>query len=174
MSRGQKIGRISRDVRNLVRDRLKESIDDNRFKQGLSTIVDANKGIGNLYSDIGEALAKWVVNYLYLITHDINTRIAQGAEANWSIVMSWAQGNLANDPVRKLFHSRLESADNRSVFEQQVGSLVSEHKDTPGFIEKLRAEVTGAVLDYFFKLADQVDDRILQDFKKYYVATMSK
>lgn len=101
MSRGQKIGPISREVRDLVRDRLKGSIDDTRFKQGFLTIIKANKGVGNLYSDIGEALAKWVANYLYLM--------APGAKADWSIVMGWARGDPADDPVKKQCYSQLDS-----------------------------------------------------------------
>lgn len=100
MSRGQKIGPISKEVRNLVRDRLKGSVDDTRFKQGFLTILKANKGIGNLYSDSGEALARWVANYVYLI--------APGAKTDWSIVMGWARHDPADDPVKKLCHSQLD------------------------------------------------------------------
>ena len=100
MSRSQKIGPISKEVRNLVRDRLKGS-DDARFKQGLLTILKTNNGVGNLYCDIGEALAKWVANYLYLIAPD--------DKGDWSIVMGWPRNNPADNPVKKSCYSQLNS-----------------------------------------------------------------
>lgn len=174
MARGQKIGRISKEVRDLVRDRLNDRIDDSGFKHGLSNVIETNKGIGNLYSDIGEALAKWVTNYFYLITDEIDANLARGLELEWAIVMKWGRGELRDDSIKKLCYSRLQSTQNKESFKQRLTDLIHERQGMAGYIEKLREEVTRSVLDYFFDLADLVNDRIRQDFHRYHVVPMSK
>lgn len=167
----RKTGRISKDVRNMVRDRLNERIDDGQFKQRLSSLIDSNKGIGNLHCDIGEALARWIAHYLYLLTDDVDRNIAWGPELDWGIVFKWGRGQLRDTSVKNLCYFRLQSPQNKAAFEQRVTELI--HEDTAGFVEKLRAEATGALLDYFFHLADEVEDRIRQDFERYHIDKMS-
>ncbi len=165
------IGPISKVVRDLVRDRLNDRINDTQFKEGLSSLIDSNKGIGNLHCDIGEALARWIAHYLYLLTDDVDRNIAWGPELDWGIVFKWGRGQLRDTSVKNLCYFRLQSPQNKAVFKQRVTELIRE--DPAGFVEKLRAEATGALLDYFFHLADEVEDRIRQDFEKYHVDKMS-
>jgi len=157
----------------MVRDRLNERIDVGQFEQRLSSLIDSNRGIGNLYCDIGEALARWVANYLYLLTYNVNPNIGRGRESDWGIVMKWGKGELKDDSLKALCYSRLQSPENKAVFEQELTDYLRQHQNAPQLIEDVHAKVLGGVLDYFFRLADQVDDRIRQDFKKHHVEAMS-
>jgi len=168
------IGPISKVVRDLVRDRLNDRINDPQVKQRLSNLIDTNQGMWKLlFSDIGEALARWIARYLYLLTDNVSPNIGRGRESDWGIVMKWGKGEIKDDSLKALCYSRLQSPQSKAVFEQQLTGYLRQHQGDAQFIEDVHAKVLGGVLDYFFHLADQVDDRIRQDFKKHHVDPMS-
>ena len=163
MPRKRKIGPISKRVRDLCRDRLNYVIDDSQFKQGLLGIL-AETTPGN----VGRALASWDPNYLYLLTNNVDREIAgwvQLEESDWAIAMRWGRGELKkNAEIERMLVACLQSPSNKAVFEQQLKGWIHKHPDSK---KCLREELVGALLDFFFTLADQVNPRIRRDFGKW-------
>lgn len=173
MSPKKNIGPISKEVRNLVRDRLKCAINDNQFKQGLLGVLDKCSAQG-----IGLALASWDPHYLYLLTDNVDREIAtwvQLEESDWAIAMGrWGQGKLRGDEeIKKMLGDCLQSPLNKTVFEQRLRDWIYKHAGQPGYKKYLREELVGALLDFFFSLADEVNSGIRRGFKKF-VGIMSK
>ena len=174
MPRRWKGGPVKDRVADLVRDRLKEDIDDTGFRQGISSIIESMQGIASIYFDIGETLAKSVARYLYLLTDSISADLARSRGPDWAIVLKWGRGQLRDTLVKKLCTSRLVSPENKAEFEQRLTDLLRESQGNPDSVEKLHAEVLGGLLDHFFYLADGVDVRIRQDFEKHHIRPMNK
>ncbi len=167
------VPRIRNDVRNLCRDRFNYKIDDDQFKQGLQGILRKSNP-----QAVGLALAKGITKYLYLLTNNVDREIATWVryeESNWAIAMEWGRGKLRNDEeIRSMLSECLHNPVNRTAFAQRVEDWIHEHEEQPNLKRYLREELIGAVLDFFFTLADVVTLRMRQGFKDYVRIKKSK
>lgn len=173
MLRSGKIGPITKAIRNLCRDRLNYVIDDNQFKQGLLRVLGKGSSQG-----VGLALARWDTHYLYLLTGNVDREIATWAqleESDWAIAMGkWGRGKLREDEeIKRMLSDCLQSPLNKTVFEQRLRDWIHEHEGHPGLRKYLREELVGALLDFFFALADEVNSGIRRGFEDW-VGIMSK
>lgn len=158
---------ISKQVRNLVRDRLNYMIDDNQFKQKLLGILGKSSS-----QNVSLALASADPNYLYLLTDKVAREIASWVpfdESDWKIAMrKWGRGKLRGDvAIKNMLDDCLRSSMNKTAFEQRLKKWIHEHEGQPDFMKYLREELVGALLDHLFALADEVNPEIRQRFKKF-------
>lgn len=158
---------ISKQVRNLVRDRLNHVIDDNQFKQKLPGILGKSNSL-----NVGLALAKRDTRYLYLLTNNVDREIASWVpfdESDWKLALGkWGRGRLRGDEgIKRMLDDCLQSPLNKSAFEQRLRDWIHKHEGQPESKKYLREELVGALLDFFFALADEVDPAIRRGFKKY-------
>ncbi len=168
MPRSRKVWPISKVVRELCRDRLNYVIDDNQFKQGLLGILSN----GGSSQSAGMALASWDPHYLYSLTDNVDREIATWVpfeEFDWKVAMGkWGQGKLRGDEeIKRMLGDCLRSPVNKTAFEKRLRDWIHKHEGQPGFKKYLREELVGALLDFLFALADEVDSEIRQGFKKW-------
>lgn len=160
-------------IRDLCRDRLNHVINDNQFKQGLLGVLGKGSSQG-----VGLSLASWGPHYQYLLTDNVDREIATWAqlqESDWAIAMGrWGRGKLIGDKeIKRMLSDHLQSLLNKTVFEQRLEEWIHVHKGQSGSKKYLREKLVGALLDFFFALADEVDPGIQRGFKEW-VGIMSK